>query len=63
MSMEIQQGKMAKLVTFLQECKRVIKVTRKPSTEEFKTIVKICALGMALIGLVGFLIQMVWRAL
>lgn len=48
---------------FLRECKRVLKITRKPSMEEFKTIVKVCAIGMGVIGLIGFLIQMVWRQL
>ena len=48
---------------FLKECKRVLKITRKPSNDEFKTIVKVCAIGMAVIGLIGFLIQMIWRLL
>ncbi len=61
--MEEQQSKMGEFKEFLNECVRVLKVTRKPSTEEFKTILKVCALGMALIGLMGFVIQMVWRVL
>ena len=44
---------------FLSQCVRVIKVTRKPSMLEFKTIVKVSALGMVIIGVVGFLIHMV----
>ncbi|MBT4174133.1 protein translocase SEC61 complex subunit gamma [archaeon] len=45
-----------KFKTFLKECKRVLKITKKPSKEEFQTIVKICAIGMVVIGILGFII-------
>ena len=48
-----------RLKSFTFECVRVLKVTRKPDKEEFKTIVKISGLGMLLIGLIGFLITMI----
>ncbi|MBT5023591.1 protein translocase SEC61 complex subunit gamma [Candidatus Woesearchaeota archaeon] len=48
-----------KIKEFFRENKRVLKVTKKPSKEEFKTIVKVSGLGMILIGLVGFLIVMI----
>ncbi|MBU2560972.1 MAG: protein translocase SEC61 complex subunit gamma [Nanoarchaeota archaeon] len=44
---------------YLLECRRVLKITKKPTTEEFKTIVKVSGLGILLIGFVGFLIVMV----
>ncbi|MBS3097390.1 protein translocase SEC61 complex subunit gamma [Candidatus Woesearchaeota archaeon] len=47
-----------KLKRFCGECVRVLKITKKPTTFEFKTIVKASGLGMAIIGLIGFLIQM-----
>ena len=47
-----------KLKNFYRECVRVLQVTKKPDKEEFKTIVKASGLGMAIIGLIGFLIQM-----
>ncbi len=43
----------------IRECYRVLRVTKKPNSAEFKTIVKVSAAGMLLIGLVGFLVQMV----
>jgi len=49
--------------TFLRECVRVLKVTKKPTKEEFKTIVKVSALGMAIIGLIGFLILLIKQTL
>jgi len=42
---------------FFVECRRVLKVTKKPSTEEFKSIVKVTGVGILIIGLIGFLIH------
>ena len=50
---------LGKLKTFALECKRVFIVTKKPTKEEFKTIVKVSGLGMILIGLVGFLLILI----
>ena len=47
-----------KLKGFIQECKRVLIVTKKPSKEEFKTIVKAAGIGMMIIGAIGFIIHM-----
>jgi len=44
---------------FLNECKRVLRVTKKPSREEFRTIVKVSGIGILLIGLIGFVFQMI----
>jgi protein transport protein SEC61 subunit gamma-like protein len=44
--------------SFLGECLRVLRVTRKPSKIEFNTIVKVSGLGMIIIGLIGFVITM-----
>lgn len=48
-----------RLGLFCRESARVLKVTKKPDREEFKTIVKVSALGMAIIGLIGFLVILV----
>lgn len=47
-----------KFKNFVRECKRVLRVTKKPDRIEFVTIVKVSALGIAVIGLMGFAIQM-----
>ena len=44
---------------FGKECLRVLKVTKKPTKEEYKTIVKVSGIGILIIGLLGFLIQMI----
>ena len=49
----------AKLKSFWIECKRVLRVTKKPDKQEFMTIVKISAIGMGLIGIIGFIIHFI----
>lgn len=44
---------------YIQECLRVLKVTKKPTMAEFKTIVKVSGLGMLIIGLMGFIINLI----
>ena len=56
---EAEQSKVQKLKSFLVECTRVLKITKKPSMLEFKTIVKAASLGMVIIGLMGFSVQMI----
>ena len=50
-----------KLKTFIIECKRVWQVTKKPSKQELKAIVKVTGIGILLIGFMGFIINMVWQ--
>lgn len=54
----VQQTAWEKFKSFLIECKRVLTVTKKPTNEEFKTIMKVAGLGILGIGLIGFIIQM-----
>ena len=49
--------------SFVNECLRVLKVTRKPDKIEFRTIVKVSGLGMILIGFIGFLITLLKQLL
>lgn len=47
-----------RLKSFVGECSRVLKVTRKPDMLEFKTIVKVSGLGIVIIGIIGFVVTM-----
>ncbi|MAG45245.1 MAG: protein translocase SEC61 complex subunit gamma [Nanoarchaeota archaeon] len=47
--------------SFILESKRVFRVTKKPTMEEYKAIVKVSAIGIAIIGILGFLIQILWQ--
>ena len=46
-----------KFKDFIIQCKRVLRITKKPSKEEFFTIVKVSGLGILVIGLIGFILQ------
>jgi protein transport protein SEC61 subunit gamma and related proteins len=60
--MELEEKKtvFTRFKSFLTQSKRVFKVTKKPSKEEFKVIMKISGLGIAVIGVLGFLIHILW---
>lgn len=42
----------------IQEWKRVLSITKKPSRDEFSASAKITGIGILLIGMVGFLIYL-----
>lgn len=44
--------------SFIQGCLRVFRLTKKPTNTEFKIIVKVSGLGLAVIGVIGFIIQL-----
>jgi protein transport protein SEC61 subunit gamma-like protein len=45
---------------FIQNCKRLFQVARKPDREEYLQVAKITGLGIVLIGMLGFFIM--WMA-
>ncbi|KZX11423.1 protein translocase SEC61 complex subunit gamma [Methanobrevibacter filiformis] len=45
--------------SFLKQCKRVLKVAKKPTTEEYLNFSKITAIGIAIIGVIGFVIVLI----
>ena len=55
----VDNSRIARFKRFLTECARVLRVTKKPDRVEFITIVKVSALGIFLIGVVGFTLQMI----
>ncbi|WP_297983434.1 protein translocase SEC61 complex subunit gamma [uncultured Methanobrevibacter sp.] len=44
---------------FLKQCKRVIRVAKKPDREEYFDFAKVTAIGIAIIGVVGFVIVLI----
>lgn len=48
-----------RLDQFVKDSKRVLKVSRKPDTSEYIEFAKITALGVLIIGAVGFLITLI----
>lgn len=47
-----------RLQSFTQECKRVLRVTRKPTGKELQNIIKITGVGILVVGFIGFLIYL-----
>ena len=46
------------LKSFSQQCIRVWHLLKKPDKQEFITVAKVSALGLGLIGVIGFAISM-----
>ena len=41
---------------FIKDSKRVLKVSRKPDRKEYMELAKVTAIGVAIIGVIGFII-------
>lgn len=52
-----------KILHMFREYKRVIIVSRKPTIDELSRISKVAGIGVLLIGLMGFAIQMIFKAI
>ncbi len=48
-----------KLKSFFAESRRVLLVTKKPGSKEFKLAAKITGVGMILIGSIGLIIRLI----
>lgn len=48
---------------FVSKCARVWQVIRKPTREEFKIISKVSAIGILIIGFIGFVIAVIMTLL
>jgi len=47
--------------SFLMKCRRVWHLLRKPSKKEFESVAKVSAIGILLIGAIGFLIAIIMQ--
>ena len=47
--------------SFLLKCRRVWQVLKKPTKKEFEQITKVSAIGIALIGVIGFIIAILMK--
>lgn len=45
----------------LKEYRRIIKIARKPTKNEFAGILKVCGAGILLVGFIGFVLQMIYQ--
>mgnify|MGYP001069366600 FL=1 len=49
---------MFNLKSFFRQSTRVLKLLKKPTREEFITISKVSAIGLGLVGILGFVINL-----
>ncbi len=49
--------KLEEIKAFLEQCRRVLMITRKPTTEEYINVAKITGLGITLLGVLGYIIH------
>jgi protein transport protein SEC61 subunit gamma and related proteins len=47
---------------FLSKCKRVWQVLKKPTKIEFQQTTKVSAIGIVILGVLGFLISLIMKA-
>jgi protein transport protein SEC61 subunit gamma and related proteins len=51
------------ITSFAIKCKRVWQVLKKPSRKEFETITKVSAMGILILGVLGFLISILIKTI
>ena len=44
---------------FFKECKRVLRVSKKPTSEEYFNFSKVTAIGLVILGTIGFIIVLI----
>ena len=45
--------------TFISDAQRVLTVSKKPSTDEFMTMARITALGLIVLGILGYTVEFI----
>jgi len=49
------------LKSFIEKCKRVWMILKKPTKDEFLKIAKVSAVGILILGLLGFVISLLMK--
>ena len=44
--------------SFLKQCERVLRVSKKPDMDEYKTVAKVTGIGILIIGVIGFIVSL-----
>lgn len=47
------------MASFIRQCQRVLKVSKKPDREEYINVAKVTGIGIILIGVIGFIISII----
>ncbi|UCD00553.1 MAG: protein translocase SEC61 complex subunit gamma [Promethearchaeota archaeon] len=60
-SKQEKPGLYGRLTNFLQNTKRIIKVANKPKRKDYFLVFKICVIGLVLLGVVSYVIQLIFN--
>lgn len=52
-----------KVKRFIKETMRVLRITKKPDQAEYKSLLKVTGIGIAIIGMLGFIIFLIKQLL
>jgi len=53
-------GMYQRFTKFLKNAKRILKIANKPSRKEYWLIFKICGIGIVILGVLSYVIQLVF---
>ena len=45
---------------FFQNTRRIMKIANKPSRKDYFLVFKICAIGILVLGILSYVIQLIW---
>ncbi len=52
-----------KLASFIGQCRRIVTIATKPSRKEYFDLGKVVAAGVAVLGLIGFVLYLLFNLL
>ncbi len=61
--METTEVKPSKIKRFVKETIRVLRITKRPGMEEFKSLTKVTGIGIAILGAMGFVVFLIRQLL
>lgn len=47
------------VASFIKQCKKVLRVSKKPGRDEYINVAKVTGIGIIIIGVVGFVISII----
>ena len=53
-------GIYARITNFLKNAKRILKIANKPSRKEYWLVFKICGVGIVILGVLSYIIQLIF---
>lgn len=59
MEEQVEVQKIGKVRRFIREAIRVVHVTRKPTMDEYKTLLKVTGIGVLILGAIGYVVFLI----